>query len=95
MLGGLLRLPSRSKQLTEAHVSIGQVGEVVKEATAQLLGLVKLADVNQVDGAIGHLVEPRAIVIDDRSPAGARSIDWNRDPMLLFAIGSGRSFVSR
>ena len=52
---------------------IGEVREVLEEAVAQLLGLVELAGVNQVDGVIGHFVEPPAFVIHDRSPAAAGS----------------------
>lgn len=68
MLGGILRLPSRSKQLTEAHVAIREIGEVIEESMAHLLGLIELACVNQVEDTIGHLVEPLALVIDDRLP---------------------------
>ena len=95
MLGSLLRLSPRTEELAEPHVSVGEVGEVLEEAVAQLLGLVELAGVNQVDGVIGHLVEPLALVIDDRSPAGAGSVDRRRRGVatLLFAGGDSSSFV--
>jgi len=92
MFGSLLRLTPHTEKLTEVHVSVGEVREVLEEAAAQLLGLVELAGVNQVDGVIGHLVEPLALVINDRSPADAGSgLGVAR---LLFTGGGGSSFVS-
>jgi len=49
-------------------VTIWQIGEVIEESMAHLFGLIELACVNQVEDAIGHLVEPLALVIDDRFP---------------------------
>lgn len=95
MLGGLLRLTSCPKQLTEAHVAIRKIGEVLEESMAHLFGQVELACVNQVEGAIGHLVEPLALVIDERLPTGAGSVDERRRSTLLFRGDDGSSFVPR
>lgn len=72
-----------------------EVRTLVEEAVAQLLGLVEIVGVSQVDGVIGHLVEPLTLVIDDRSPAGAGSVDGHRRGVatLLFTGGDGSSFV--
>ncbi len=95
MFGSLLRLTAHTEELAEPHVSIGKVGEVLEEAVAQLFGLVELASMNQVDGVIGHLVEPLALVINDRSPTAAGSVDGSGRGVttLLFTRGGGGSFV--
>jgi hypothetical protein len=95
MLGSHLRLTACAEELAEAHVSVWEVGEFVEEALAQSLSLVELAGVNQVDGAVGQLVEPLAIVVDDRLPEGAGSADggrWCVAPLLL-AGGNGGGLI--
>lgn len=91
MFGNLLRLTAYTEELTEAHVSVGEVRKVPEEAVAQLLGLVEFAGVNQVDGVIGHFVEPLASVIDDRAPAATGS--RRGVTTLLFTRGGGSSIV--
>jgi len=79
-------------------VSVGEVGEFVEQSVTQALSLVELTGVNQVDSAIGHLVEPLAIVIDDRPPGGARCMDgWRRciTPLLLAGSQGGGLIVSQ
>jgi hypothetical protein len=75
VFGSLLRLAAGAEELTEAHVSVGEVGELVEEPAAHLVGFVELAGANQVDGVVGHLVELLGLVGDNRSPAGAGSGD--------------------
>lgn len=91
MVGSLLGLTALTEDLSEAHVSVGQVRKLVEEAAAQLLGLVELACVNEADSVIGHLVKPLALVIDDRSPADTRS--GRGITTLLLTRGGGVSFI--
>ena len=95
MLGCPPRLTARAEELAQAHVSVGEVGELVKEPVTQALSLVELTGVNQVDGPIGHLVEPLAIVVDNRSPEGARRADgwWWCIATLQFAGSQGGGLI--
>ena len=65
MVGSFLQLTTRAEELAEAHVTVGDFGVVVEEALTQLLGLVELPGVNQVDDAIGQLVEWMTVVVDN------------------------------
>jgi hypothetical protein len=62
VLGRLLRLTASAEELAEAHVAVGEFGEVVEQAVAQALGVVELASFNQVDGVVGQLVEMVVVV---------------------------------
>ncbi len=95
MLGCSLGLTTSSKELTKAHVPVWEVGELVEESVRHPLGLVELACVNEVDGAVGHPVEPFAVVVDDRSPARAGCMDRRRwcVPTQLFTGNGGSGLI--
>jgi hypothetical protein len=90
VLGGLLRLASCAEQLAKAHVAIEDLRVLVEEALADALGFVELAGMNQVDGAVGQLVDPRTGVVDNGPPPEARRADgWRRGGALLLFTCSG------
>jgi hypothetical protein len=95
MLGGFLGLAARAEELTEAHVSVGDLGELVEEAVAHALGFVELAGMNQVDGAVGQLIDALAVVVDNgpANAAGCGGRWWWCVAALLVASASGGSFV--
>src|ERR1051325_10152731 len=97
MLGSAARLTARAGELAQAHVSVGEVGELVEEAVTQALSLVELTGVNQVDGAIGHLVEPLAIVVGSGLAEGARGTDgwWRCITALMLAGSEGGGLIVR
>lgn len=89
MLGRPPRLTAGAEELAQAHVAVGEVGELVEEPVTQALSLVELTGVNQVDGTIGHLVEPLAILVEDGPSEGARRADrWRRCIAALLLAGS-------
>jgi hypothetical protein len=95
VVSSLLRLTSRAEELAEAHVTVGDVGVVVEEVLAQPLGLVESLGVNQVNDAIGELVEWMTVVIDNGEPRVAGCADgWRRRvAVLLFASSGGSGLV--
>jgi hypothetical protein len=97
MLGSAARLTARAEELAQAHVSVGEVGELVEEAVTQALSLVELTGVNQVDGAIGHLVDPLAIVVGSGLAEGARRTDgwWRCITALMLAGSEGGGLIVR
>lgn len=95
MVGSLLRLTTCAEELAEAHVTVGDVGVLVEEALTQSLGLVELPGVNQVNDAVGELVELLAVIVDHRAPAGAGLVDRRRRGVaaLLLAGSDSGSLV--
>lgn len=63
MLCGSLGLAARTEELAEPDVRIGQVGEHVEQPVAHALGFVELASVDEIDGVVGHLLEPLVVVV--------------------------------
>lgn len=95
MLGSAGGLAARAEELTQSHVAVGEVGELVEKTVTHSLGLVEVACVNEVDGAVGHPVEPFAVVVDGSSPGRAWCMDrrrWCVAPLLL-ACGNGSGLV--
>jgi hypothetical protein len=95
MLRGFLGLAACAEELTEAHVSVRDLGEFIDEAVAHALGFVELARMNEVEGAVGQLVDSLAVVVDDRPPnaTGYGGRRWWCVAALLFASRSGGSLV--
>lgn len=88
MLGRLLRLSPCAEELPEPHVPVENLGVLVEEALTQAFGFLELAGVNQIDGAVGHAVDPRTVVVDDRPPSNTRRTDGRRSITPLLLTGS-------
>jgi hypothetical protein len=88
-------LAAGAEQLTEPHVAVREVGELVEEALGHAVGFIELTGVNQIDGAVGQPVEALALVVNRRPPGGARRANGERRSIapLLFGRGGGRGLV--
>jgi hypothetical protein len=75
VVGSLLRLTTRAEELAEAHVAVGKVRVVIEQTLAESLRLIELTGVNQVDDAVGELVD-RMTVVGYGEPRNAGHRGW-------------------
>lgn len=84
MVGGLLWLATRTEELAEAHVTIGELRVVIEQTLAEALRLIELTGVNQVDDAVGELVDRMAVVgHGEPRNAGHRRWWWSVSALLV------------
>jgi hypothetical protein len=73
-------LAAGAEQLTEPHVAVREVGEIVEQAVGHAVGFIELAGVKQIEDAVGQPVQALAL----SSIAGRQAGPGGR-------MGSGRA----